>query len=607
MHVRVFLSRYRSYRVCPACDGAAAARRGARLPRRRPHDRRRQRACPIGELAGVLRRRSRCRAGEAATVAALVLDEIRSRAPLPRRGRARLPDARPPVAHALRRRARARRPDDRHRLVAGEHALRARRAVDRPAPARHRAPGPRPAPPARPGQHGRASSSTTRRSSARPTTSSTSARARASAAARSCSPGPPAALGARPRLAHRRDYLTARRQHPGAAQAPEARSANLALRIRGASAHNLARHRRRRAARAASSRVTGVSGSGKSTLVEEVLYRGLPQAPRRAGRRCPARARAIEGAERIAEVDPRRPGADRLHAARQRRHLPPAFDGIRACFARTEDARLRGFTRRHLLVQRRRRPLRDLHRRGLREGRDAVPLRRLRALRRVRRHALPARGARGALARPLDRRRARADGRRGAARSSPTSPEVAERCGRSPTSGSTTCASASRSSTLSGGEAQRMKLAAHLGREGKAHTLFIFDEPTTGLHLADIERLLARFARAGRARPLAARHRAQPRGRQVRRLGDRPRARGRATAAAASSPPGTPEAIAAMPGSHTGRFLREVLDGRRGRSAHASAAAARRARRRPGATASASSAPASTTCRTSASSCRATG
>jgi excinuclease ABC subunit A len=113
--------------------------------------------------------------------------------------------------------------------------------------------------------------------------------------------------------------------------------------------------------------------------------------------------------------------------------------------------------------------------------------------------------------------------------------------------------------TLSGGEAQRVKLAAHLAQARCDRTLYIFDEPTTGLHFDDIAKLLAAFRRLinNGGSVLVIEHNLDviKTADWVIDLGPEGGERGGRIVAE-----GTPEQVAACPGSYTGRFLLEVLD-----------------------------------------------
>jgi excinuclease ABC subunit A len=139
--------------------------------------------------------------------------------------------------------------------------------------------------------------------------------------------------------------------------------------------------------------------------------------------------------------------------------------------------------------------------------------------------------------------------------------------------------------TLSGGEAQRIKIATELSTlQRSKHTVYILDEPTTGLHLADVERLLEslnRLVDAGHTVLLIEHHMDVIKtADHVIDLGpDGGHAGGEIVAV------GTPEEIAACKASHTGRFLKPHLpsvESRAALSAPSTARAPRPARRRRG-------------------------
>jgi excinuclease ABC subunit A len=113
--------------------------------------------------------------------------------------------------------------------------------------------------------------------------------------------------------------------------------------------------------------------------------------------------------------------------------------------------------------------------------------------------------------------------------------------------------------TLSGGEAQRVKLAAELSKVATGKTLYILDEPTTGLHFADIEKLLEVLQRLvdGGNTVLVIEHNLDVI-KQADWLVDLGPEGGEEGGEIIAT--GTPEEVAAVEESYTGRFLRPLLE-----------------------------------------------
>jgi excinuclease ABC subunit A len=306
--------------------------------------------------------------------------------------------------------------------------------------------------------------------------------------------------------------------------------------------------------------VTGVSGSGKSTLVYDVIFKALEA--KRTGGNWRQFCDRIDGDAAIQAVEM----VDQSPIGRTPRSNPAtymkAFDAIRELFAATPEAKKRGLGAGHFSF-------------NIPGGRceacqgDGTVTVEMRFLADVELVCEECRGTRykSSVLEVLQRGKNIHDVLQMTVREAlaffAPYPKVTARLALLDEVGLGYLRLGQSGTTLSGGEAQRLKLAAHLTRQDNSGLLYIFDEPTTGLHFDDIQKLLTSFRKLieGGASVLIIEHNLDviksadwiidmgPEG------GD---AGGQVVAA------GTPEQVARNSQSHTGKYLARVLNGRNG-------------------------------------------
>ena len=302
--------------------------------------------------------------------------------------------------------------------------------------------------------------------------------------------------------------------------------------------------------------VTGVSGSGKSSLVNEILYKKLAAALNRARVR-PGKFDSIEGLDALDKVV----GIDQSPIGRTARSNPATYTGvfndIRDLYASTADARARGYGPGRFsfnvkggrceaccgdgLVKIEMHFLSDVY----------VPCE-VCGGRRYNRETLEVLYKGKNIAEVLDMTAEEALG------FFENLPKIRQKIQTLVDVGLGYIKLGQSSTTLSGGEAQRVKLATELSRRATGRTIYILDEPTTGLHIADVHRLidvLQLLVDSGNT-VLVIEHNLDviKVADHVIDLGPEGGAGGGTLVCA-----GTPEQIAACPASYTGQYLKRLL------------------------------------------------